>query len=112
MTDMAARPTIDLLSPATFAAGQPHDVFRWLRENDPVHWHPEPDGPGFWVVTTYDLVKAVGRDAETFSSVPTIAIADSEAFDIADHQMMLMMDPPKHTRYRRLVNDRFTPRAA
>jgi cytochrome P450 len=105
-------PEIDLLDPATFAAGQPYEQFRWLREHDPVHWHPEPDGPGFWVVTRYDDVKAVGRDAETFSSVPTIAIADTEVFDIAGHQMMLMMDPPRHTRYRRLLNSRFTPKAS
>ena len=37
---------IDLLSPASFAAGQPHDQFRWLRENAPVHWHEEPGGRG------------------------------------------------------------------
>jgi cytochrome P450 len=105
-------PPVDLVDPATFAAGQPHDVFRWLRDHDPVHWHPERDGPGFWAVTRYDDVKAIGRDAETFSSVPTIAIADTEVFDIAGHQMMLMMDPPRHTRYRRLLNNRFTPKAA
>ena len=29
---------IDLLSPASFAAGQPHDQYRWLREHAPVRW--------------------------------------------------------------------------
>jgi LAS superfamily LD-carboxypeptidase LdcB len=33
---------IDLLSPASFAGGQPHDQYRWLRENAPVYWHEEP----------------------------------------------------------------------
>ena len=33
---------IDLLSPGSFSAGQPHDQFRWLRENEPVRWHDEP----------------------------------------------------------------------
>ena len=42
---------IDLLSPERFVGGQPHDQFRWLREHDPVHWHAEPGGPGFWAVT-------------------------------------------------------------
>ena len=68
----AAPPTIDLMAPESFARGQPHDQFRWLRTHDPVHWHPEPDGPGFWAVTRYEDVKAVGRDPGTFSSVPTI----------------------------------------
>ena len=40
----------------------------WLRDNDPIHWHEEPNGPGFWAVTGYDDVKLVGRDAATFSS--------------------------------------------
>ena len=40
----AAPMHIDLLSPSSFAAGQPHEQYRWLRENDPVHWHEEPNG--------------------------------------------------------------------
>ena len=33
-------------------------------------------------------------------------------FEIDGHQMMLMMDPPKHTQYRRLISSEFTPRGA
>ena len=103
---------IDLLYAVSFAQGQPHDQFRWLREHDPVHRHPEPDGPGFWAVTRYDDVKAVGRDPATFSSSPTIMIPDATAGPPeADHEMMLMADPPVHTQYRKLLNARFTPRA-
>lgn len=103
---------IDLLSPASFAHGQPHDQFRWLREHDPVHRHAEPDGPGFWAVTRHRDVRAVGRDARTFSSQPTIMIPDATGMDVGDHTMMLTMDPPRHTGYRRLINRSFTPKAA
>jgi cytochrome P450 len=113
MTSTAPAPAVDLLSPASFAHGQPHDQFAWLREHDPVHWHPEPgDGTGFWAVTRYADVKAVGRDAATFSSVPSIMIPDGAALDAGDHTMMLTMDPPRHTAYRRLVAPEFIPRAA
>jgi cytochrome P450 len=62
-------PTIALLEPASFAHGQPHEQFAWLREHEPVHWHEGADGGrGFWAVTRYEDVKAVGRDAQTFSS--------------------------------------------
>ena len=106
-------PTIDLLSPASFAHGQPHEQYRWLRQHDPVHWHPEPDGRGFWAVTRYDDVRAVGRDTERFSSRPTIMIPDDAgALDVGDHGMMLTMDPPRHTEYRRLASPDFVPRAA
>jgi cytochrome P450 len=103
---------IDLLSPASFADGQPHEQFRWLREHAPVYRHPEPDGPGFWAVTRYDDVRAVGRDPEHFSSLPTIMIPDLAGLDFGDHQMMIMSDPPRHTRLRRIINSQFTPRAA
>jgi cytochrome P450 len=104
---------IDLLSPASFAHGQPHDQFAWLRDNDPVHWHEEPNGTGFWAVTRYADVKAVGRDAATFSSTPTIMIPDEAAgFDLEGHHMMITTDPPLHGAYRRMVSPDFVPRAA
>ena len=43
-----------LLDRDRFAQGVPHDWFTYLRKNAPVYKHPEPDGPGFWVVTKYD----------------------------------------------------------
>jgi cytochrome P450 len=112
---MAQPPRIDLTAPASFAAGQPHAQFRWLRANDPVHWHAEADGPGFFALTRHGDVSAVGRDSATFSSVPTILIPDPGPgleLNIDGHQMMLTMDPPRHTRYRRLVSREFTPRAS
>jgi len=103
---------IDLLNPASFAAGQPHATYAWLRDNAPVYRHAEPNGPGFWAVTRYADVKAIGRDPETFSSEPTVMIADDTAVEIGDHKMMLMADPPYHTRLRRIINSEFTPKAA
>ena len=105
---------IDLLAVAGYAGSQPNDQFAWLRENAPAYRHPEPDGPGFWAITRYDDVKTVGRGHETFSSQPTIMIADGsdEPSPFDDHTMMLVADPPLHTRMRRLVSREFTPRAA
>lgn len=108
---MSTPPVIDLLDPKSFAGGQPHDQFRWLRANDPVHWHAEPGGAGFFAVTRYADVRTVGRNPASFSSVPTIMIADQAGIDMGDHQMMLTMDPPRHTQYRRLLSSEFTPRA-
>ena len=102
---------IDLLSPASFADGHPFAQYRWLRENAPVHWHEEPEGPGFWAVTRYRDVYAVDRDFQTWSSEPTIMIADpapEQQAVFGEHKMMLMMDPPLHTAYRRLIRGEFT----
>ncbi|MEO8812903.1 MAG: cytochrome P450 [Caulobacteraceae bacterium] len=106
---------IDLLSPARFAAGQPHDQFAWLREHDPVHWHAEPGGPGFWAVTRFDDVWSVDRDFQSFSSEPTIMIQDplaGQAGGFGPYKMMLMMDPPAHTQFRKLIRSEFTLPAA
>ncbi|HZR82146.1 MAG TPA: cytochrome P450 [Candidatus Binatia bacterium] len=104
---------IDLLDVAQYAAsGPPHDLFRLLRAEDPVHWHPERDGAGFWAVTRYDDVVRVSRDSQTFSSWSGgTMIADSPPDQLAMMRlMMLNMDPPQHTKLRSIVNKGFTPR--
>jgi cytochrome P450 len=111
---MATVPALDLLDAAAFEGGQPHDAFTWLRENDPVHWHDEPGGPGFWAVTRYDDVKLVGRDPATFSSTKGILIpGGSEVMDQGrgSPRMMITMDPPDHRSYRRMVIPDFIPKA-
>lgn len=106
---------IDLVSPSRFAAGQPHDQFEWLRENAPVYWHPEADGAGFWAVTRYAEVLQVDRDFQNFSSEPTIMMADpppEQQAAFGPYKMMLMMDPPSHTAYRKMIRSEFTVPAA
>jgi cholest-4-en-3-one 26-monooxygenase len=108
---------IDLLDRDRFTEGIPHEWFTWLRAHDPVHRHAEPGGDGFWVVTRYDDIVAANRDATSFSSaqdrggVVTLEgpVAPIEGQEMAGN-MMLFMDPPDHTRYRKLVNRGFTPR--
>jgi len=112
---MVTPPDIDLLSASTFADGHPAELYQWLRANDPVHWHEEPGGAGFWAVTGFEEVRRVGREHETFSSEPTIMISDpaddpDASAILGDHKMMLMADPPYHTRLRRLISSDFTPR--
>jgi cytochrome P450 len=102
---------IDLLNPQSFANGHPLEQYAWLRDNAPVYWHEEPDGPGFWAITRYQDVADVGRDPATFSSEPTIMIPDptqGSGMSFGDHKMMLMMDPPGHTQFRKIISREFT----
>jgi cytochrome P450 len=106
---------IDLLSPASFADGQPHDQYRWLREHAPVRWCEEPGGRGFWAVTRHADVWAVDRDFQAYSSEPTIMITDppdGQGQGLGPYKMMLMMDPPEHTGFRKLIRSEFTLPAA
>lgn len=110
-----AAPAIDLLDLRGYQVeGQPHDLFRWLRRNDPVHRHAEPRGRGFWAVTRYRDVEAVSRDPATYSSaLGGVVISDAPPLELEGaRNMMLMMDPPRHVRYRKLVRGAFTPASA
>ncbi len=103
---------IDLSNPDNFVDAVPHHWFRELREKDPVHWNEEADGPGFWCVTRYDDLRQVSRQPLLYSSERGGSTArDMDPEGLAQVQaIMLNMDPPKHVKYRRLVQRGFTPR--
>lgn len=108
--------SVDVHDPRVFARGVPHDALAHLRDHDPVSWQPEPAvgpwpaGPGFWAVTRYADVRAVLRDAATFSSaLGATQIRDPDPADLPVlRTMMLNTDPPAHRRLRRLVGGAFT----
>jgi len=57
---------LNLVDPDLYLEGVPREYFRWLRDNEPVAWHDEPDGPGYWVLTRFDDVVAANRDWELY----------------------------------------------
>jgi cytochrome P450 len=102
---------VDLSNARSFASGFPHEFFSWLRHNEPVWWHQPtestPNNVGFWVVSRYDDVVAVFKDAETFSS----ELGGTQIYDGKGMGYQLnQTDDPKHRRLRALVNKGFTPR--
>ena len=120
---------IDLLNMDIFVEGVPHEAFKFLRKEAPVYLHPEPNGPGFWVLTKYDDIEKVSQNYTTFSSAHGVVGmseseyggggqaeggsengGDSQAQGVGAGQelMMLNMDPPHHTKLRKLVNTGFT----
>jgi cholest-4-en-3-one 26-monooxygenase len=103
---------IDLTDSRNFVAGVPYEWFAYLRRHAPVYWHEEADGPGFWAVTRHEDCVTVNRDAQRFSSYRKGTFLWETPEDQLEQQrlMMVTMDPPLHTRYRRLVNKGFTPR--
>ena len=116
-----ARPDTEVVfDPATYTGGVPFEALARLRRDTPVAWVPEipvlgwPEGPGFWLVLRHADVESVLRRPELFSS----ALGATQIRDPATPQalgyvrrMMLNMDPPEHSRLRRLLSRSFTPRA-
>lgn len=93
---------IDLLDPAAYRYQQPYDQFSWLRENDPVYWHEEPNGPGFWALTRHADVKAMEANSELFANEPSVVLSDDMTFGDEHHKHLLFEDPPGHTVHRRV----------
>jgi len=113
MTTSAPPLGVDLVAPETFADGIPHEVFARMRREAPVAWHPFAGaGGGFWSVTRHEDVVLANRDIEslTTSTAGPMMFDQVELADPDHPRMMIDMDPPQHTRYRRLVNRGFTPR--
>jgi cytochrome P450 len=100
---------IDLADHDAFVDGVPHDAFRRLRQDDPVHFNPEHDGgPGFWAVTRYADIKAVHQDPATFSSeVGGTSLEDLAPQHLEARKSMIDTDPPRHTELRSLIDRRF-----
>jgi cholest-4-en-3-one 26-monooxygenase len=103
---------VDVLDPDVWVKGVPHEAFKLLRRQAPIYYHPEPAGRGFWTITKYDDLVTVSIDSATFSSYrggTNIPDLPEEAMNII-RMLLINMDPPKHTRYRRLVSKGFTPK--
>jgi cytochrome P450 family 142 subfamily A polypeptide 1 len=97
----AGRPAVDLLDP-TFHVGDPHPTYRWMREHEPVY----RDVNGIWCLTRMDHVRDAERHADRFTST-----RGYRSVWTPTETSMISKDDPAHTEQRRLVADRFTPRA-
>jgi cytochrome P450 len=110
---------VDLYDPRTYLAGLPLDAFARLRRECPVYWQEEraildwPAGSGYWAITRYADVDFVNRNPQLFSShLGATQIRDPKREDLEFQQkMMLNMDPPAHSRLRRIVSKAFTPKS-
>ncbi|MFP6663008.1 MAG: cytochrome P450 [Deltaproteobacteria bacterium] len=87
----------------------PWDGYRALRDQAPV-FHVEKGD--YWVLSRFEDVWQAARDVATFSSASglTTNYGDMEAMNLAP--TMVMMDPPQHTAFRKLISAGFTPRKA
>jgi len=86
----------------------PHAVYAKLRERGPVHWVRFPDGQELWLVVGYDVARAALNDSRLSKDLTKIGASSFDQEFLGPH--LLVTDPPRHTRLRRLVSREFTPR--
>jgi cytochrome P450 len=93
----------------------PYPRYNSLRTLDPVHLDPE----GFWILTRHADCEAVLRDSRWSSNSSHARdqrpIEEQSMREVMaagfDFPVLLFMDPPDHTRLRKLVSKAFTPRS-
>ena len=85
----------------------PWTSYAELRAAEPVH-----DAGGFWVLSRFAEVCDAARDTATYSSARGLTMTDGETeLDlVGGFAPMVMLDPPDHTVFRRMVARGFTPR--
>lgn len=104
--------TIDLTDVDAFVAQRHHEMFAWLRGNDPVYWHPTSDDAGFWALTRYEDVSAAYLDHSVLSSAGGPMLGGSflsDETDTAANRMLVASDPPRHRMLRQLLHKVFGP---
>jgi len=90
--------------------GFPHAAARWLRENDPIRWYESELVDPFWLVTRHADLVEVSRNSRLWSSTERIMI-EARRSEPQPFRTMLHMDPPEHTKHRKIYKDWLTPRS-
>jgi cytochrome P450 len=99
-------------------AANPYPAYAWLRTHSPVHRTRLPSGVEAWLVTRYAdarraladprLSKNPAHHDEPAHARGRTGIPGERKAELMTH--LLNIDPPDHTRLRRLVSTAFTPR--
>jgi cytochrome P450 len=104
---------VNLLDPESIQC--PYANYARLRQEAPIYRMPET---GWFVVTSYELIRQVARDYLTFTDEKSAWATDATWKNPAVHElferdgwpddMILSKDPPVHDQYRSLVDVSFT----
>ncbi|MGV0746746.1 cytochrome P450 [Mycolicibacter minnesotensis] len=91
----------------TFATLRSEPGLTWHRPMDAVFPHQET---GYWAATRHADVKFISQHEELFCSREGVSVDPMPAEIQRNMTFFLAMDPPEHTRYRKLISSGFTPR--
>jgi len=102
----------NLVHPFDYASeGYPHEIWEWLRHNDPVYFWDQTEGMPFWAITKHADITEIGKQPTKFINGPTLVVSHEPPRPNTFPPTLIQLDPPKHGNYRRMISKRFTPRA-
>jgi len=106
--------SVRVADPEHWREGAPHELFKQLRGQCPVHWSEGmtsfPGEPGFWSVTNQEFVHEVSRNWQLYSSELGGMVGMPWVQLEVQNGMFIGMDPPKHGRLKTLFQRGFTPK--
>ena len=103
---------VNIYDPDLYVDGPINEIFAELRRTQPVYWQDMPDEPGYWAVLKHADLSEVARKPELYSAEQWGVVLENPAPEQLElsRNMLLMMDPPRHTSYRRPLADSFKAR--
>ena len=103
---------VDLTDLSYFEDGPPYELFARMRSEASPHWNAlAGDEPGFWSFTKAADIATISRDPTTFSSTQGVfATSHGAVPHEVFAEIILGMDPPRHTKQRNVVQAVFTPK--
>jgi cytochrome P450 len=117
MTTKADTDGLELVDPAYYGQhGPPHDVWRTLRAEDPLHYCDNGVYPPFYAVTKHADIMELSSRPDTFLNQPGIVLTPLSQPQRRDDgigamRTIIEMDPPEHRDYRKVASPYFTPRS-
>lgn len=109
--DMSANCTpvpFESVDPASHPDLNACDAWRWLRAEQPVAWvAPTTERRGFWMLTKYNDIAAAYVMPELSSAQGNMLDTLTSGGDPAGGRMLVVMDPPRHTHVKRILQDGF-----
>ncbi|HYH48360.1 MAG TPA: cytochrome P450 [Acidimicrobiia bacterium] len=98
--------TVDFDHHSSAISVDPYATWTDLRSRCPVAWTKAHDG--YWILTAFAEVYQATRDDDTFRCAPSVGIPSYGV----DGQIPLDTDPPMTQKYRRILQQQFSPAAA
>ncbi len=106
--------TLDIISPDHYQQnGYPHGEWSLLRREAPIYWYTRTPGVPFWAVTKHRDIITISKQPRRLLNSPRLAVFpgdEARAGGLPPQEVgrhLLIMDPPIHGKYRRLISKRF-----
>jgi len=100
--------------PTTYRGPQPLASYQALREEAPVAWHQDPVwNVDFWTITKREHLDLICKQPNLFSAEAQSVLPMEMGDDVVPflRNQLVNMDPPKHIKYRKLVDKAFKAKA-